>query len=165
MNLYEGHSLFGSEWPWSDLAGSDFRIVDCGHRFLRLCSGKFGENHPFRGGRRSGGDKDGKEGFRLFVDVGTQRLAWDRIERSMGSNPEKERNYRPLPMKPGDRIRVKVALDGNAAVACVNDDVCLSTRMYDRRENTFGIWSDTVGSEFANVTLCVRQETEKEGVK
>jgi hypothetical protein len=106
-----------------------------------------------RAGFWFGGDKDGKEGFRLFVDVGTQRLAWDRNERPMGSNPEKERNYRPLPMKPGDRIRVKVALDGNAAVACVNDDVCLSTRIYDRRENTFGIWSDTVGAEFSDVTL------------
>ncbi|MFZ4776245.1 MAG: hypothetical protein ACOYM3_12810 [Terrimicrobiaceae bacterium] len=63
------------------------------------------------------------------------------------------RSYRPLAMNPGDRIRVKVVLDGNAAVACVNDDVCLSTRMYDRRENTFGIWSDTVGSEFSKVML------------
>ncbi len=118
-----------------------------------------------RAGFWFGGDKDGKEGFRLFVDVGTQRLAWDRNERPMGSNPEKERNYRPLPMKPGDRIRVKVALDGNAAVASANDDVCLSTRMYDRRENTFGIWSDTVGSEFASVTLQVPQATEKAGVE
>jgi beta-fructofuranosidase len=118
-----------------------------------------------RAGFWFGGDKDGKEGFRLFVDVGTQRLAWDRNERPMGSNPEKERNYRPLAMKPGDRIRVKVALDGNAAVACVNDDVCLSTRMYDRRENTFGIWSDTVGSEFANVTLQMPPETEKADAK
>ena len=46
----------------------------------------------------------------------------------LGSNPQKERNYRPLPMKLGDRIRVKVVLDGNAAVAC------LFTRMYDRPE-------------------------------
>ena len=52
-----------------------------------------------------------------------------------------------------------------AAVACVNDDVCLSTRMYDRRENTFGIWSDTVGSEFANVKLCAPRTSEKDGVK
>lgn len=38
-------------------------------------------------------------------------------------------------------------------MACVDDDVCLSTRMYDRREDTFGIWSDTVGSEFSHVML------------
>jgi hypothetical protein len=56
-------------------------------------------------------------------------------------------------MKPGDRIRVKVVLDGNAAVACVHDDICLSTRMYDRRENTFGIWADTIGREFSRVML------------
>ncbi len=46
----------------------------------------------------------------------------------------------------------EVALDGNAAVACVNDDICLSTRIYDRRADTFGIWSDTAGSEFAKMT-------------
>lgn len=106
-----------------------------------------------RAGFWFGGNKDGKEGFRLFVDVGARLLAWDRQERPLGSNPEKERNYRPLPIKPGDRLKLKVILDGDAAVACVHDDVCLSTRMYDRRENTFGIWSDTVGSEFFKVTL------------
>ena len=40
-----------------------------------------------------------------------------------------------------------------AAVACVNDDVCLSVRMYDRRENTFGIWSDTAGVKIENMQL------------
>jgi hypothetical protein len=49
--------------------------------------------------------------------------------------------------------------------AYLNDDVCLSTRMYDRRENTFSIWSDTVGLEFANVTLRVPQTLEKASVK
>jgi hypothetical protein len=106
-----------------------------------------------RAGFWFGGNKDGKEGFRLFVDVGARLLAWDRNERPLGSNPEKERNYRPLQITPGDRLKLKVILDGDAAVACVNDDVCLSTRVYDRRENTFGIWSDTVGSEFSNVML------------
>jgi beta-fructofuranosidase len=106
-----------------------------------------------RAGFWFGGNKDGKEGFRLFVDVGARLLAWDRQERPLGSNPEKERNYRPLPIKPGDRLKLKVILDGDAAVACVHGDVCLSTRMYDRRENTFGIWSDTVGSEFSRVML------------
>ena len=80
-------------------------------------------------------------------------LAWDRQERPLGSNPEKERNYRPLAIKPGDRLKLKVILDGDAAVACVSDDVCLSTRVYNRRENAFGIWSDTVGSEFSHVML------------
>lgn len=109
-----------------------------------------------RAGFWFGGIKEGKEGFRLFVDVGARLVAWDRNEQPLGSNPERERNYRPLPIGPGDRVTIKVVLDGNAAVACVNDDVCLSTRMYDRREDTFGIWSDTVGSEFSNVMLQTR---------
>jgi hypothetical protein len=27
--------------------------------------------------------------------------------------------------------------------------------MYDRREETFGIWSDTIGAEFSNLELFV----------
>ena len=106
-----------------------------------------------RAGFWIGGTKEGKEGFRVFVDVGSRRLVWDRNERPLGSNPERERNYRPVAVKPGDRVTLKILLDGNAAVASINDDVCLSTRIYDRREDTFGIWSDTVGSAFGNVTL------------
>ena len=105
-----------------------------------------------RAGFWFGGNKDGKEGFRLFVDVGAG-FSPGIVRTPLGSNPEKERNYRTLPIKPGDRLKLKVILDGNAAVTCVNDDVCLSTRMYDRRENTFGIWSDTVGSEYSKVML------------
>jgi hypothetical protein len=48
-------------------------------------------------------------------------------------------------------LRLKVALDGNAAVACVNDDVCLSTRMYDRRADTFGVWADTMDAGFSSL--------------
>ncbi|MEA2068257.1 MAG: hypothetical protein U9P12_03555, partial [Verrucomicrobiota bacterium] len=71
---------------------------------------------------------------------------------------------RPLPVQPGDRITVKVVLDGNAAVACVNDDICLSVRMYDRRDNTFGIWSDTVGAGIGNMQLrSVTDETKPAG--
>jgi len=95
----------------------------------------------------------GKEGFRLFVDAGTQRIVWDRGSLPLGANPEKERPWRPLKIQPGDWITVKVALDGDAAVACINDSVCLSTRIYDRRENKFGIWSDAAGPEFANIML------------
>jgi hypothetical protein len=100
----------------------------------------------------------GKEGFRLFVDVGTQRVVWDRGSLPLGSNPEKERPYRPLKVQPGEWITVKVVLDGDAAVACINDTVCLSTRIYDRRENTFGIWSDAAGAEFAKMMLGTRAE-------
>lgn len=106
-----------------------------------------------RAGVWIGGDADGKQAFRLYVDTDTQRLVWDRGRLPLGSNPEKERPYRPLKIHPGDRITVKVALDGNAAVACVNDDICLSVRMYDRRENTFGVWSDTVGAEIEDMQL------------
>lgn len=106
-----------------------------------------------RAGVWVGGDANGKQAFRLYVDTDTQRLVWDRGHLPLGSDPEKERSYRPLPVQPGDRITVKVVLDGNAAVACANDDICLSVRMYDRRDNTFGIWSDTVGTEISSMQL------------
>jgi beta-fructofuranosidase len=106
-----------------------------------------------RAGVWVGGDADGKHAFRLFVDTHTQRLVWDRGHLPLGSDPEKERPYRPLHVRPGDRIAIKIVLDGDAAVACVNDDVCLSVRMYDRRDNTFGIWADTVGAGIADMQL------------
>jgi beta-fructofuranosidase len=106
-----------------------------------------------RAGVWVGGDADGRQAFRLFVDTHTQRLVWDRGHIPLGSDPEKERPYRPLNVQPGDRITIKILLDGNAAVACVNDEVCLSVRMYDRRDNTFGIWSDTVGAGIEDMQL------------
>jgi|GEM_PF-268691 beta-fructofuranosidase len=94
-----------------------------------------------------------EDAFRVYVDAGTGRLCWDRSESRLGANPEKERNYRPLKVKPGDRVRLKVAIDGNAAVASANDDVCLSTRMYDRGNKSFGVWADTVGAGFSDLTI------------
>lgn len=101
-------------------------------------------------------DAKGEQAFRLFVDVGTQRMVWDRGTLPLGSNPEKERPYRPLKIRPGGRITLKVALDGDGAVACADDTTCLALRMYDRRDNTFGIWADTTGAEFRRMTLSVR---------
>jgi len=118
-----------------------------------------------RAGLWIGGDAQGKQAFRLYVDVATQRLVWDRGNLPLGSDPGKERPYRPLKVRPGDRITLKVALDGDSAVACVNDATCLSTRIYDRRENTFGIWSDTIGAEFGNATLRASQETKEKNIK
>jgi beta-fructofuranosidase len=106
-----------------------------------------------RAGLWLGGDAKNEQAFRLFVDVAMQRVVWDRGSLPLGSNPERERPYRPLKIQPGDRITLRVALDGDAAVACVNDTTCLATRIYDRRDNTCGIWSDTVGAEFENVLL------------
>jgi hypothetical protein len=79
------------------------------------------------------------------------RVAWDRGPLPLGANPERERSYRPVDVKPGDRVTIKVALEGDAAVACVNDTVCLATRIYDRRDDTFGFWTDTSGAEFDKV--------------
>jgi beta-fructofuranosidase len=104
-----------------------------------------------RAGLWLGGDERNEKAFRVFVDVATQRVVWDHGELPLGSNPERERPYRPLQVRPGDRVTLKVALDGDAAVACVNDNTCMAFRMYDRRQSTFGIWSDTVGAEFRDV--------------
>jgi beta-fructofuranosidase len=106
-----------------------------------------------RAGFWLGGDAAGEQAFRLYLDVGTQRLLWDRGILPIGSNPEKERPYRPIRIQPGDNVVLKVAIDGDAATACVNDTTCLATRLYDRGENTFGIWSDTAGAEFHEVRL------------
>ena len=106
-----------------------------------------------RAGLWLGGDAGGTQAFRLLVDVATQRVVWDRDTLPLGSNPEKERPYRPLKIQPGDNITLKVLLDGDAAVACVNDSICLATRMYDRRDDTFGIWADTVGAEFSDLQV------------
>lgn len=110
-----------------------------------------------RAGLWLGGDSNSEQAFRLYVDVGTQRIVWDRGKLPLGSDPEKERPYRPIPVQPGQRITLKVAIDGDAAVACVNDQICVGLRMYDRRDDTLGIWSDTVGAEFCNVQLSAKR--------
>jgi beta-fructofuranosidase len=106
-----------------------------------------------RAGLWLGGDAKNEQAFRLVVDVSTQRLSWDRGSLPLGTNPERERNYRPIKIQPGDCVTLKVALDGDAAVACLNDAVCLGTRIYDRRDNTCGVWSDTLGTRIDGVQL------------
>ena len=106
-----------------------------------------------RAGLWLGGDARNEQAFRLVVDVGTQRLSWDRGSLPLGTNPERERSYRPVKIQPGDHITLKVALDHDAAVACLDDVVCLATRMYDRRDNTCGLWSDTAGTGINSVQL------------
>lgn len=106
-----------------------------------------------------GGDARNEQAFRLVVDVATRRLSWDRGALPLGSDPERERPYRPVAIRPGDHVTLKVALDGNAAVACLDDRVCLATRMYDRRADTCGIWSDTAGTEIQGVELRTRPTT------
>jgi beta-fructofuranosidase len=106
-----------------------------------------------RAGLWLGGDAKNEQAFRLVVDVSSQRLSWDRGSLPLGVNPERERSYRPIKIQPGDHITLKVALDNDTAVACFNDAVCLATRIYDRRDNTCGVWSDTVGTRINGVQL------------
>lgn len=106
-----------------------------------------------RAGLWLGGDAQNEKAFRVYLDVGSQRLVVDRGPLPLGSNPEMERPYRPLKIRPGDQVVLKVALDGDAAVICVNDSICLATRIYERRENTCGVWSDTAGTAVRDVQL------------
>jgi beta-fructofuranosidase len=100
-----------------------------------------------------GGKLNAEGAYRYSIDVGTRRLVFDHGKLPLGLDQEKERNYRPLDIRPGDRVTLKVVLDGDAAVACVNDTICLSTRIYNRQDDLAGLWTDTVGAEFHDLRL------------
>ena len=103
-----------------------------------------------------GGDARTNGPFAWWSTLSPRRLTADRGPLPLGTNPERERNYRPIRIQPGDPVTLKVVLDGDAAVACLNDAVCLGTRIYDRHDNACGVWSDTVGTRIDGVQDCSR---------
>lgn len=91
---------------------------------------------------------DGLEtGYFLRMDPRTQQMAWDQWPRApkglyqwqiKGDMPYWPETLRPLPK--GNEYRVKIIREDDICVVYVNDQIAMSTRMYDHKGNSAGIY-------------------------
>jgi beta-fructofuranosidase len=63
---------------------------------------------------------------------------------------------RPLAMRPGKPISLRVVADGTCLVVYVNDEVALSCRMYDQRQGSLGLFVTEGRASFGAVGVKVR---------
>ena len=86
-----------------------------------------------------GASRDLSAGFRLEIDPVAQRLTFNRFPTPAGADQGGERPWRPLALTPGKPVRLQIILDGTCFVACAEGATCLSGRLYDRRDDAWGI--------------------------
>jgi beta-fructofuranosidase len=60
---------------------------------------------------------------------------------------------RPLEIRAGHPVNLKVILDGTAIVIYANDEVALSSRMYQYKRGSWGIFVSEGEAEFSNVSI------------
>jgi beta-fructofuranosidase len=60
---------------------------------------------------------------------------------------------RPLSFKPGAPVRVAGLIDNNCLTIYVDDNVALSGRVYDRRDNAFGVFVQDTEAEFSKISF------------
>lgn len=107
---------------------------------------------------------DASEGYLLRIEPRRGRLVFDRwprrrtgpaqwqISGDVPFMPELER-----PLRPSEgRYDLRVVVDGTICVAYVNDEVALSTRVYDHRSGGIGLFVGDGSATFTEVSIATR---------
>ena len=92
--------------------------------------------------------------YQLRLEPANQRLVVDRWPRP-GDQPFMLE--RPLAMKPGRAVRLRVLVSGTCLVVYVDDLVALSCRMYDHRQGGWGLFVTEGRATFRSVTVKLRR--------
>lgn len=107
---------------------------------------------------------DASEGYLLRIEPRRNRLVFDRWPRQRTGPaqwqisgdvpflPELERPLRPS----NGRYDLRVVVDGTICVAYINDEVALSTRIYDRRTGGVGLFVGDGAAEFTRLSIATR---------
>lgn len=91
--------------------------------------------------------------YQLRFEAAAQRLVTDRWPRP-GDQPFMLE--RPVRMKAGAPIRLRVLISGSCLVAYVDDEVALSCRIYEHRQGNLGLFVTDGISWFSDVRVLVR---------
>lgn len=98
-------------------------------------------------------DKTFDKNYQLRLEPANQRLVVDRWPRP-GDQPFMLE--RPLAMKAGQPIRLRVLVSGTCLVAYANDAVALSCRMYEHRTGRLGLFVTEGKAHFSRVAVRTR---------
>jgi beta-fructofuranosidase len=107
---------------------------------------------------------DASEGYLIRIEPRRNRMVFDRWPRRRtgpaqwqisGDVPFLPELERPLRASEG-RYDLRLVVDGTICVAYVNDEVAMSTRIYDRRSGGAGLFVGEGSAQFTNVSITTR---------
>ncbi|MFN7996105.1 MAG: glycoside hydrolase family 32 protein [Bryobacteraceae bacterium] len=105
---------------------------------------------------RSG--EDFESGYYVRLEPDWNRLAFDMYPRR-GDVPFMSELERPLPMRPGTPVVLKIIVDDTVAVVYANGKVAMSTRMYNLRSGNLAVFVDRGAARFRDVRVSEQTTT------
>ena len=60
---------------------------------------------------------------------------------------------RPIELRAGEPVRVRILVSGTCCVAYINDCVAMSSRMYDHRAGKWGVYVTEGQATFSQTTM------------
>lgn len=91
--------------------------------------------------------------YQLRLEPSRQRVVMDRWPRPADQPFMLER---PLALTAGEPVRLRVLVSGTCVVVYVNDEIALSSRMYNHRDGHLGLFVTEGQARFENVTIKTR---------
>ncbi|MBX3062267.1 MAG: DUF4975 domain-containing protein [Anaerolineae bacterium] len=88
--------------------------------------------------------------YQIRIEPGRQRIIFDRSPRPGDEAPIIER---PLQLIENAPVRLQVLVEGSVIVIYINDQVALSTRGYEHREGTYGLFVSEGSATFSDIRL------------
>ena len=95
-----------------------------------------------------------ESGYQICLDPVGQRMTFDHWPRPVGGHPFSQE--RPLTIKPGHPVKLRLVVEGNILVAYADDQVALSTRMYEHKGGTLALYVSEGEAKFDNVRVLGR---------
>ncbi len=94
-------------------------------------------------------------GYLLRLEPGRQRIVFERFQRPGDEPPIIER---PLTLRAGESVLLRVLVEGSVIVAYANDEVALSTRGYEHQGGSFGVFVSEGQASFNDNALYTASE-------
>jgi beta-fructofuranosidase len=95
---------------------------------------------------------DLEKAYYIRIEPLRNRLVFDMWPRP-GDVPFMPELERPLAVHPDAPIKLRVYVEGTVCEVYVNDDIAMSTRLYDLPQGKWGVFVENGTAEFRNVTL------------
>jgi beta-fructofuranosidase len=96
--------------------------------------------------------EDLEEAYYVRLEPGRQRLVLDSWPRA-GDVPFMVELERPVRLRPGESVELKVFLDGSICEVYVDSKVAMSARLYNRHSGDWGLFVNEGAAHFRNIKL------------
>ena len=95
-----------------------------------------------------------EHGYQLDLSPARQRMTMDTWPRPLGGQPFTQE--RPLVMAPGEPVRLRLVAEDNVLVVYANDQVALSSRMYEHMEGDLALYVSEGEAQWTGLSIKTR---------